>query len=136
MASADQISGSVNIQKIQDDVVKPWNVVKSQPEISEEQKHRIKALYDDLVRSLRKAPGNRPRPCVHRSRHSSFQFLRPQISVITSVSTDKTPVLHDISTSGTTFKDKNALTMGVGQGSIRVEILKCLLSGGHHYFPP
>ena len=29
MASADQISGSVNIQKIQDDVVKLWNVVKS-----------------------------------------------------------------------------------------------------------
>jgi Fatty acid synthase type I helical domain len=42
--SADHISDSVNIQKIQDDVVKLWNVVKSQPEISEEQKNRIKAL--------------------------------------------------------------------------------------------
>jgi 3-oxoacyl-ACP reductase-like protein len=38
MASADHISGSANIQKIQDDVVKLWNVVKSQPEISEETK--------------------------------------------------------------------------------------------------
>jgi hypothetical protein len=28
MASADQISSSVNIQKIQDDIVKLWNVVK------------------------------------------------------------------------------------------------------------
>jgi fatty acid synthase subunit alpha, fungi type len=37
MASADQISSSVNIQKIQDDVVKPRNVAKSQCEISEEQ---------------------------------------------------------------------------------------------------
>jgi len=56
MASADQISGSVNIQKIQDDVVKLWNVVKSQPEISEEQKNRIKVLYDGVFRPLRKAP--------------------------------------------------------------------------------
>jgi fatty acid synthase subunit alpha len=93
MASADQISGSVNIQKIQDDVVKLWNVVKSQPEISEEQKNRIKALYDGVVRSLRKAPDSRPRPRVPRSRRSSSQFLRPQISSITSVSADKIPLL-------------------------------------------
>ena len=58
MASANQISGLVNIQKIQDDVVKLWNVVKSQAEISEEQKNRIKALYDGVVRSLRTAPDN------------------------------------------------------------------------------
>jgi 3-oxoacyl-ACP reductase-like protein len=154
MASADQISGSVNIQKIQDDVVKLWNVVNSQPEISEEQKNRIKALYDGMVRSLRKAPDSRPRPGVPRSRRSSSQFLRPQISSITSVSADKIPllhlkrhmgtqweyssnltgvyfdVLHEIATSGTTFKDKNALITGVGKGSIGVEILKGLLSGG------
>ena len=42
--STDHISDSVNIQKIQDNVVKLWNVVKSQPEISEEQKNHIKAL--------------------------------------------------------------------------------------------
>ena len=46
MTSPDLISNSVNIQKIQDDIVKLWNVVKSQPEISEEQKNCIKALYD------------------------------------------------------------------------------------------
>jgi 3-oxoacyl-ACP reductase-like protein len=39
-------------------------------------------------------------------------------------------VLREIATSGTTFKDKNALITGVGQGSIRVEILKGLLSCG------
>lgn len=44
MASADQISGSVNVRKIQDDVVKLWNVVKSQPEIGEEEKNRIEAF--------------------------------------------------------------------------------------------
>ena len=41
-------------------------------------------------------------------------------------------VLHEIATSGTTFKDKNALITGVGKGSIGVEILKGLLSGGAH----
>src|SRR6266567_2274299 len=74
MASADQTSGSVNIQKIQDDVVQLWNVVNP----SEEQRNRIKALYDGVVRSLHKAPDSRPRPGVPRSRRSSFQFLRPQ----------------------------------------------------------
>jgi fatty acid synthase subunit alpha, fungi type len=71
MCSADQISGSVNIQKIQDDVVKLWNVVKSRPEISEKQKNRIKALYDGVVRSLRKVSDNRLRPGVPRIRPSS-----------------------------------------------------------------
>ncbi|KAJ7502466.1 putative fatty-acid synthase complex protein [Mycena galericulata] len=41
-------------------------------------------------------------------------------------------VLHEIATSGTTFKDKNALLTGVGKGSIGVEIVKGLLSGGAH----
>jgi fatty acid synthase subunit alpha, fungi type len=45
-------------------------------------------------------------------------------------------VPHEVAISGTTFKDKNALIMGVGQGSIRVDILRCLLSGSHHYFLP
>ncbi|KAI0046589.1 fatty acid synthase [Auriscalpium vulgare] len=156
MASADHISASVNIQKIQDDVLKLWNVVKSQPEITDDQKNRIKALYDGVVRSLRKNPETRSRPGTPRSRRSSSQFLRPQISGIASVSADKIPllhlkrkvgtnweyssnltgvyldVLHEIATSGTTFKDKNALLTGVGKGSIGVEILKGLLSGGAH----
>ncbi|KAA1467738.1 fatty acid synthase [Dentipellis sp. KUC8613] len=157
MATSDTISGTVNIQKIQDDVLKLWNVVKTQPEISDEQKNRIKALYEGVVRSLRKGPEPaRPRPGTPRSRRSSSQFLRPQVSGIASVSADKVPllhlkrkvgvnweyssnltgvyldVLHEIATSGTTFKDKNALLTGVGKGSIGVEILKGLLSGGAH----
>jgi fatty acid synthase subunit alpha, fungi type len=31
-------------------------------------------------------------------------------------------ILHEIATSGTTFKDKNALLTGVGKGSIGIEI--------------
>ncbi|KZT01368.1 fatty acid synthase [Laetiporus sulphureus 93-53] len=156
MASGDTISAPTNIQKIQDDVLKLWNVVKSQPEISEEQKNRIKALYEGVVRSLRKRPESRARPGAQRTRRSSSQFLRPQISAVTPVTADKVPllhlkrkvgttweyssnltgvyldILHEIATSGTTFKDKNALLTGVGKGSIGVEVLKGLLSGGAH----
>ena len=45
-------------------------------------------------------------------------------------------VLHEIATSGTTFKDKNALITGVEKGSIGVEILKGLMSGGMLSSPP
>ena len=48
---------------------------------------------------------------------------------LTSVYLD---VLNEIATSGTTFKDKNALLTGVGKGSIGVEIVRGLLSGGAH----
>lgn len=153
MASGDTIS-AVNIQKVQEDVLKLWTVVKSQPGISQDQKNRIKALYEGVVRSLRKGP-EQARTRM-RNRRSSSQFLRPQISAVTPVSDDKTPllhlkrkvgsnweyssnltgvyldILHEIATSGTTFKDKNALLTGVGKGSIGVEILKGLLSGGAH----
>ncbi len=156
MASADHISGSVNIQKIQGDVVKLWNVVKSQPEISEEQKNRIKALYDGVARSLRKTPDNRPRPGIPRSRRSSSQISRAQFQASPLSRLTKIPLLHlkrhlgtqwesssnltgvcfddlhEIATSGTTFKDKNTLITGVGKGSIGVESLKDLLSGGAH----
>ncbi|KAF5382044.1 hypothetical protein D9615_004428 [Tricholomella constricta] len=154
MASGDTVSGAVNIQKVQDDVLKLWTVVKSQPGISQEQKNRIKALYEGVVRSLRKGPD--PRRLATRSRRSSSQFLRPQLSAVTSVTADKVPllhlkrkvgtnweyssnltgvyldILHEIATSGTTFQDKNALLTGVGKGSIGVEIVKGLLSGGAH----
>ena len=44
MVSSDTISGSFNTQKVQDDVLKLWSVIKSQPGISQEQKNHIKAL--------------------------------------------------------------------------------------------
>jgi fatty acid synthase subunit alpha, fungi type len=106
------------------------------------------------VRSLRKDV-DLPRSRVGtRSRRSSLQFLRPQTSGVTSA--DKVPLLHlkrkfganweynsnltgvyfdtlhKIATSGTTFKDKNALLTGVGKGAIGVEIIKEILSKGAH----
>ncbi|KAK0482312.1 hypothetical protein IW261DRAFT_1678031 [Armillaria novae-zelandiae] len=123
-------------------------------EISEEQKNHIKALYEDVVRSLRKGPD----PCPSRvwSHHASSQFIRPQVSGISSLSADKVPLLHlkrnmgtaweyssnltsiyldilqEIATAGMTFKDKNALLTGVGKGSIGAEIIKGLLAGSAH----
>ncbi|KAF8199703.1 fatty acid synthase [Pholiota molesta] len=160
MASGDTVSGAVNIQKVQDDVLKLWSVVKSLPEISSDQKNRIKALYEGVVKSLHKTPDARPpRVGSPRSRRSSSTFLRPQVTgvtPVTSISSDKIPllhlkrkvgtnweyssnltgvyldILHEIATSGTTFKDKNALLTGVGKGSIGIEIVKGLLSGGAH----
>jgi fatty acid synthase subunit alpha len=46
---------------------------------------------------------------------------REYSSILTGVYFD---VLHEIATSGTTFKGKNAFITGVGKGSIGVEILK------------
>ncbi|KZP00458.1 fatty acid synthase [Calocera viscosa TUFC12733] len=152
------IPKNVNYQKVHDDVTKLWNFVKSQPEIGQEQKQTIKNLHDEVVRSLRRTPAEaRLRPSAQRTRRSSSQFLRPKISSpITTLAEDKVPLLHlkrkvgtnwqyssnltsvymdvltEIATSGTTFKEKNALLTGVGKGSIGVEILKGLLSGGAH----
>ena len=157
MTGGDSVSGTVNIQKVQDDVLKLWTVVKSLPEISNDQKNRIKSLYDGVVKSLHQpSEPQTPHPGT-RSRRSSSQFLRPQITgvtPVTSITSDKIPllhlkrkvgttweyssnltgayldILHEIATSGTSFKDKNALLTGVGRGSIGVEIVKGLLAGG------
>jgi len=155
MASGDT-SPNVNLQKVHEDVLKLWNVVKSQPEITQEQKNRIKGLYEGVVRSLRKTPEQQRSRQTPRSRRSSSQFLRPQVQGLAALSADKTPLLHlkrrtgtaweyssnltsvyldiltEIATSGTTFEGKNALLTGVGKGSIGVEVLKGLLSGGAH----
>jgi fatty acid synthase subunit alpha len=148
----------MNVDKVHASVLKLWNVVQSQPGISGEQVSRIKDLYDSVINSLNtKGPEVKlkaaPQP---RARRASSQFLRPQVPGGPSISEDKIPLLHlkrkigtnweysnnltgvyldilnEIATSGTSFKDKNALLTGVGKGSIGVEILKGLLSGGAH----
>ncbi|KDN33898.1 hypothetical protein RSAG8_13015, partial [Rhizoctonia solani AG-8 WAC10335] len=119
MASGDNIPGNVNIQEVHDDVLKLWNVVNSQPEISQEQKSRIKSLYDVTSLSADKIP------LLHLQRKVGGNW--EYSNNLTGVYLD---VLHEIATSGTSFKDKNALLTGVGKGSIGVEILKGLFQGG------
>ncbi|GBE85483.1 hypothetical protein SCP_0706700 [Sparassis crispa] len=128
VASGDTISALMNIQKIQDDVLKLWNVVKSQPEISEEQKNRIKALYEGVIRSLRKRPESRPRPGAPRPPDKvPLLHLKCKVGTNWEYSSNLTGVyldiLHEIATSGTTFKDKNALLTGVGKASVCVEVI-------------
>ena len=156
MATAGLPPTAVNIEKVQEDVLKLWNVVKLQPEISQEQKNCVKALYHGVVRSLHRGPTAETCRVTPRTCRSSSQFLRPQMVVPTTLPDGKILLLHlkrksagsweyssnltriyldllsEIPTSGTTFKDKNALLTGVGKGSIGVEILKGLLSGSAH----
>ncbi|KAJ7456863.1 hypothetical protein B0H11DRAFT_2321206 [Mycena galericulata] len=111
MASSDTISGAININKVQD-VLKLWTVVKSQPGISQEQKNRIKALYEGGLTSA-----------------TSVLADKEYSSNLTGVYLD---ILHEIATSRTTCKDKNTLLTGIGKRSIGVKIVKGLLSGGAH----
>ena len=93
-------------------------------------KSRIKALYEGVVRSLRKDLEPPRARVTSRNRRFSSRFLHPRISGVTPVSADKVPllhlkrkvgisweyssnltgvyldILHEIATSGTTFKDK------------------------------
>ena len=74
MASGDTVSDTVNIQKVQDDVLKLWSVVnnvKALPEISSDQKNCIKFLYEGVVHSLNNLDPN-PHSTPH-SHHSSSQ---------------------------------------------------------------
>lgn len=112
MASRGGQPEPINIQKVQDDVLKLWNVVKSQPEISQDQKNQIKALYDGVMRSLQKPHDVCPchgTICQHRS---SSQFLRPHIPSIASIPTDKIPLLHLKCRVGTNWEYSSNL-MGV-----------------------
>ena len=111
MASGDTVSGSVNIQKVQDDVLKLWSVVKALPEISSDQKNRIKSLCEAVVHSLHNNPD--PSPRTLRSRRSSPQFLRHQVTgvtAVTSLSSDKTPLLHLKRKVGNTWEYSSNLT--------------------------
>jgi fatty acid synthase subunit alpha len=139
-------------------VLKLWSVVKALPEISKDQKNRIKALYEDVVCSLHNSNSHDLRipPTGTRNRRSSPSFLCPQVTGITPVSSISSAllhlkrkvgtnwaysnnltgvyldILHEIAISGTTFKDKNTLLTGVGKGLIGIEVVKGLLSGGAH----
>ncbi len=159
-ASGDTIPGTFNMQKVQDYVLKLWNIVKLQPEISQDQKNKIKVLYDGVIRSLKGAP--EVHQCTTRHPRLSSQFLRPQVASLASVPSNKILLLHlkrkvktswehstkltgvyldvlsEIASPGTTSKDKNDLLTGVGKGSIGCEVLKgfypaaCMQSSPHH----
>jgi len=52
MASGDTVSGAVNIQKVQDDVLELWSIIEALPEISNYQKNHIKTASRLFMRVL------------------------------------------------------------------------------------
>ena len=142
------LSGSVNIQKVQDDVLKLWSVVKAlqpeEPRLSPYMKVSF-VLYTTILTPILILPTAPP---------SSFDT---GVTGVTSLSSDKTPllhlkrkvgntweyssnvyldILHEIATSGTTFKDKNAFNT-MRDGSIfsyhQVDPSKFWLEHGKSY---
>ncbi|WWC90821.1 uncharacterized protein L201_005758 [Kwoniella dendrophila CBS 6074] len=153
-----EVEPAVNLDKVQSDIDKLWELVNSQPSITPAQKSAIKSMYGEVIKSLGK-DGVVENPAVARTkgakqRRSSSSFLRPNVEDRTEVEEAHLPFLHlkrktgtsfaysqkltniyfdvltEIATSGVTFAKKAALLTGVGRGSIGVEILKGLLSGG------
>ncbi|KAL7423471.1 fatty acid synthase alpha subunit Lsd1 [Cryptotrichosporon argae] len=160
MASGGAVEPSVNLEKVQSDIEKLWDLVNSQPSITPAQKAAIKSMYGEVIKSLgQSAVASSSDPIARakaapKQRRSSSQFLRPNVEDRTEVDEEHLPFLHlkrktgtswaysqkltniyldvltEIATSGVTFAKKAALLTGVGKGSIGVEILKGLLSGG------
>ncbi|WVO17734.1 hypothetical protein L204_105432 [Cryptococcus depauperatus] len=163
MASGGEVEHAVNLDKVQSDIEKLWDLVNSQPSITPAQKSAIKSMYSEVVKSLGQSSGSAivegefsvlARAKGSKQRRSSSQFLRPNVEDRTEVEETHLPFLHlkrktgtswaysakltniyfdvltEIATSGVTFAKKSALLTGVGRGSIGVEILKGLLSGG------
>ncbi|BEI89755.1 uncharacterized protein CcaverHIS019_0211170 [Cutaneotrichosporon cavernicola] len=159
MASGGEVESQVNLEKVQSDIEKLWELVNAQPSITPAQKAAIKSMYGEVVKSLGQQaeaddPVARTRNAGDKQRRDSSQFLRPNVQDRTEVDEEHLPFLHlkrktgtswayskkltniyldvltEIATSGVTFQKKAALLTGVGRGSIGVEILQGLLAGG------
>ena len=73
---------SINTQKVQDNVLKLWTIVKSLPEISQDQKDDIKALNKDVIYSLHKGPKSHThgQPCNCLCNFFVVRILGPLLS--------------------------------------------------------
>lgn len=136
MASGGNVSGNVNIQKLQDDVLKLWTVVKSLPESAmirriisrlctmASQNHSIHLLKHHPLTLVPAAVASHPNSFALESRVSpssppikSLFYISNAKSVQHGSTAAYLDIIHEIATSGTSFKDKNALLTGVGKGS-------------------
>ena len=95
MASGDTVSGAVNIQKVQDDILKLWSLSGLYPKSAQTRRTILnpcmKALCVHWTIRIR-TPHSTPR-----SHCSSSQFLQPHVTgvtAITSLSSDKILLLH------------------------------------------
>lgn len=110
MAAGGKISTSnVNLDKVQSDVEKLYELVKSQPQISDAHKASIQSLYDEVLRSLGRSEVGQVTP-PQRTRRSSSQFLRPAVPEAASIGEDKLPLLHLKRKVGTNWQYSTKLT--------------------------
>lgn len=158
MAAGSKVSPNINLEKVHDSISTLYRLVKSQAAVSKQHMTAVKSLYGEVVRSLggrRSSVSGGFLRSPARTRRPSSQFLRPaHINEPTTLPEDKVPLLHlkrqvgnefeyssklstlyldilrEIATSGVSFEGRNALLTGVGKGSIGVEVLRGLLSGG------
>lgn len=122
MASGGEVEPSVNLDKVQSDIEKLWDLVNSQPSITPAQKAAIKSMYAEVVKSLgHTLPATSPiappleQPSLARmkgvkQRRSSSQFLRPNVEDRTEVDEEHLPFLHLKRKTGTSWAYSQKLT--------------------------
>ena len=106
MASGGEVELAVNLDKVQSDIDKLWELVNSQPAITPAQKAAIKSMYGEVIKSLGHSDSAISpsaatlegaavaRAKATKQRRSSSQFLRPNVEDRTEVEAAHLPFLH------------------------------------------
>ena len=154
MAAGSKVGFKINVEQIQADVSKLYEMVKQQPQTSKANMEAVKLLYDEVLRSLHVGMPSAATVADRPSRRLSSSFVSPTVDQPVLVPDNSLPFLHlkrnltgswmyskqltcvyldiltEIATAGCSFENTNALLTGCGRGSIGVEVLKGLLCGG------
>lgn len=119
MALGGAVEQSVNLDKVQSDLDKLWELVNSQPTITPAQKAAIKSMYGEVIKSLGQSSPEAPKPLElpgmtrakgTKQRRSSSQFLRPNVEDRTEVEEAHMPFLHLKRKTGTSWAYSHKLT--------------------------
>ena len=118
MASGGDVEPTVNLDKVQSDIDKLWELVNSQPSITPSQKAAIKSMYGEVIKSLGLSADSAvtlESPAVQRARgpkkrRDSSQFLRPNVEDRTEVEEAHLPFLHLKRKTGTSWAYSQKLT--------------------------
>ena len=122
MASGGEVELAVNLDKVQSDIDKLWELVNSQPSITPAQKAAIKSMYGEVIKSLGHSDSAispsaatletaaLARTKATKQRRSSSQFLRPNVEDRTEVEAAHLPFLHLKRKTGTSWAYSQKLT--------------------------
>ena len=158
MAEGGKITEYGNRTKVQNDLSRIYKLIKQQHKLSKSSQLQIKALYDNVIRSLAMNEGQiMPLENGKMNGHAKPGKNGSRLSMTGHVKQGKVetiPFLHlkrkeehgweyskkltgiyidgleQAAKSGVTFQGKNALMTGAGAGSIGAEVLQGLISGG------